>query len=108
MVAKVPDENTLDIKAAEIEAKAKKAKTDGTFQQIYDSIPSFAPAASTLVGVVDEEKGQFKILDRAFFLSRPEWQWHDVLSLGMKMAEGLNMIQACEALADEKMGVHTV
>ncbi len=67
MVAEVPDETTLDIKAAEIEAKAEKAKLGATAKQVYDSIPMFARSASTLIGLRDESLGQYQILDKEFF-----------------------------------------
>ncbi len=39
MVAKVPDETTLDINVAEIEALFRRAKLDAAAKQVYDSIP---------------------------------------------------------------------
>ena len=107
MVADTPDENTLDIKAAEIEAKAKKARLT-TAKEIYDAIPTFAPMASSLVRVRDEEKGQYEVIDKKAFDTLPKWEWRDRLTLGMTMAEGLSMIDACERVHDDREGLVTV
>jgi hypothetical protein len=100
MTADIPTEEVLDVKAREIELTyAKHAKTA---EEVFDSIPSFAPAVSTLVGVIDEEKGQYKILDEAYFNTLPKWEWNDVLTLGMKLAEGLDFANALKATLPQK------
>ena len=102
MVADIPDPTFLDIKAKEIEETvAKRARTA---DEVFDSIPTFAPTASSLVGVVDEETGQYKILDEAVFKTLPKWTWADILTLGMKMAEGKAMADAL----DEMHGIESV
>ena len=104
MKGKVPDEAVLDIKAREIEVAAKKARLE-TAQEIYDAIPTFAPKATSLVCVKDEAKGHYGITDKPFFDTLPVWEWTDVLTLGMTMAQGLEMAAALQKLADEKAGI---
>ena len=107
MKAGIPRESVLDIKAREIEVAAKKARLE-THHEIYDAIPTFAPRTTCLVGVKDEAKGHFSILDKAFFNTLPVWEWADVLTLGMTMAQGLEMADALKKMAEEKEGIITV
>ncbi len=100
-------QNTLDIKAREIKLKAKKARLESS-KEIYDSIPTFAPRASTLVQVKDEEKGQYTIIDKPFFDSLPQWRWADVLTLGLTMAEGLSIAAALQKMDDVQNNIHEV
>ena len=70
MVASVPDEDVLDAKALEIGAMAK-ARGAQTAQGVYDLIPSFSPHTGEVIQCVNEELGQYKIVDQAFFNSLP-------------------------------------
>jgi hypothetical protein len=95
MTAEPPNEDVLDVKAAQIEATlAKRARTA---REVYDAIPSFAPSVSSVVSVVDEQAGQYKVIDDAFLKTLPVWRWADIFTLGMSMAEGQTFAQACGA-----------
>ena len=49
------------------------------------------------MGVVDEQKGQYRILDEAFYKTLPLWRWADIFTLGLKMAQGMTMGEATGA-----------
>ena len=98
MVADVPDEDVLDAKALQIEAMAK-ASGAKTAQEIYDLIPSFAPHTGSFIQVADEAKGQYKIVDKQFFDSLPRWEWADIFTLAMKMAEGMTLEDAAASMS---------
>ena len=73
----IPDDDTLDIKAMDIERKYKDAKTA---QEIYDAIPEIAPTVTSLVSCVDEAKGQYRMSSKADYEALPVWNWADILT----------------------------
>ena len=80
MRSKVPDEDTLDIKARELEEMFKC--TDLTAQKLFDSIPVFEPTTTSMVEPLNVEKGQFRITDINFYRELPMWDWTEILTLG--------------------------
>jgi hypothetical protein len=76
--ASVPDDDTLDIKAMDLERQFKEASTP---QEIYDAIPMIAPTETQYVQCLDETKGQYKIINKALFMELPEWDWKQVLQM---------------------------
>jgi hypothetical protein len=75
--APVPDEDTLDIKAMDLE---RRVGTGATAQQVYDAIPIVAPTPTCLVSVLNEELGQYRVPPKAQFMAIPMWNWADILT----------------------------
>ena len=73
----IPDEDTLDIKAMEIERSFKEAKTA---QDIYDAIPEIAPTVTNLVTCINEEKGQYRLTSKEVYDFLPVWNWAEILT----------------------------
>ena len=69
-----------------------------TAQEVYNLIPSFAPHTGSFIQVANEELGQCKIVDKAFFDALPKWEWADIFTLAMKMAEGMSIEDAAANL----------
>ena len=102
MRADPPPDTVLDIKAREIqETVAKRARTA---QEVYDCIPSFAPHISSLVTVVNEQLGQYKFIDIREHAKLPKWEWMDILTLGLSMAEGQSMAESMAKLQNVRLG----
>ena len=106
MKAPIPSESYLDIKAKEIQETV--AKHAANSRAVYDSIPMFAPAVSSLIGVINEEKGQYKFLDKNAYKTIPLWSWNDILTLGLSMAEGKSLALSMAKLDDIRNGVEEV
>jgi hypothetical protein len=66
--ATVPDEDTLDIKAMDLERKHKEI---GNAQALYDAIPMIAPTKMQYVTCLDEEKGKYKLVSKAAYMALP-------------------------------------
>ena len=77
--ATVPNEETLDIKAMDLERKHKEI---GNAQALYDAIPMIAPTKTQYVTCLDEEKGKYKLVSKAAYMALPLWNWTDVLAFG--------------------------
>ncbi len=60
----VPDEDTLDIKAMDLERKRKDASTA---QSLDDAIPMIAPTETLYVRCIDVEKGQYRLISKALY-----------------------------------------
>jgi hypothetical protein len=73
----VPDEDTLDIKAMDLERKHKDASTA---QALYDAIPMIAPTETQYVRCIDVEKGQYRLISKPLYMELPEWKWTEVLT----------------------------
>ena len=73
----VPDEDTLDIKAADIDRKMSK---NSSAIDIYNSLPMIAPTTTTLVQPINVELGQYKLPPMAVYKEIPVWRWVDVLA----------------------------
>jgi hypothetical protein len=106
MKAPIPTESYLDIKAKEIQETV--AKNAATSRAVYNSIPMFAPAVSSLIGVINEEKGQYKFLDKNAYKTLPLWSWNDILTLGLSMAEGKSLALSMAKLDDIRNGIEEV
>jgi hypothetical protein len=76
-----PDEDTLDIKAMELERKHKEI---GNAQALYDAIPMIAPTKTQYVTCLDEEKGKHKLVSKAANMALPLWNWTDVLAFSKR------------------------
>jgi hypothetical protein len=77
--ASVPDDDTLDIKAMDLERQFKNNAS--TPQELYDAIPMIAPTTTQYVVCLDEAKGQYKLIGKKEYLLLPEWKWKDVLQM---------------------------
>ena len=60
----VPDEDTLDITAMDLERKHKDASTA---QALDDAIPMIAPTETLYVRCIDVEKGQYRLISKALY-----------------------------------------
>jgi len=76
--SELPDDDTLDIKAMDLERKHKDASTA---QALDDAIPMIAPTETQYVQCLDETKGQYTIINKALFMELPEWDWKKVLQM---------------------------
>ena len=74
-----PDENSLDIKAMEIQDKLPNRGAGMTEWDVYNSIPIVPPVTTTVVAPIDVEKGQYKLVDVDFYNSLPRWDWNAIL-----------------------------
>ena len=77
--ATIPDDDTLDIKAMDLERKLKEGSTP---QDLYDAIPVFAPTTTQYIETRDAAKGQYRLIDKDSYLALPEWKWAEVLQMG--------------------------
>ena len=75
--APIPDEDTLDIKALDIE---RKVKDNSSAIDIYNSLPMIPPTTTSLVRPIDVEQGTYKLPPRAEYKEIPLWSWPDVLA----------------------------
>jgi hypothetical protein len=74
--ATVPDDDTLDIKAMDLERK----HTDwSTAQALYDAIPMIAPTESEYI-FFDGEKNQYCSISKPLYMELPVWTWMHVLT----------------------------
>jgi hypothetical protein len=74
--ATVPDDDTLDIKAMDLERK----HTDwSTAQALYDAIPMNAPTESEYI-FFDGEKSQYCSISKPLYMELPVWTWMHVLT----------------------------
>jgi hypothetical protein len=72
----VPDEDTLDIKAMDLERKHQDASTA---QALDDAIPMIAPTETLYVRSIDVEKGQYRLIFKSIYMELPAWRWLDIL-----------------------------
>ncbi len=77
--ANPPDENSLDIKAMEIQDKLPNRGAGMTEWDMYNSIQIVPPVTTTVVAPIDVEKGQYKLVDVDFYNSLPRWEWNAIL-----------------------------
>ena len=75
--ATVPDEDTLDIKAMDLE---RKRKDKSTAQALYDAIPMIAPTETQYVFFLDAEKGHYRLYSEAFDMALPLLSLTDILT----------------------------
>ena len=73
----VPDEDTLDIKAMDLE---RKHKDTSTAQALYNAIPMIAPTETLYVRCIDVEKGQYRLISKSIYMELPVWRWSDFLT----------------------------
>jgi hypothetical protein len=77
--AEVPDEDTLDIKAMDLERKHKEI---GSAQALFDAIPMVAPTETKFIECLDEEKGQYRLSGTmAEYMTLPVWKWATLFEL---------------------------
>jgi hypothetical protein len=74
----VPDDDTLDNKAMDLERKLQDASTP---QELYAAIPMIAPTETQYVRCLDEKKGQYQLTSKDFYMGLPERQWSMVLKM---------------------------
>ena len=75
--APIPDEDTLDIKAADIDRKMSK---NSSAIDIYNSLPMIAPTTTTLVQPINVDLGQYRLPPMVVYKEIREWRWVDVLA----------------------------
>jgi hypothetical protein len=73
----VPDEDTLDIKAMDLE---REHKDKSIAQALYDAIPMIAPTVTQYMSCHDKEKGQYKLVSKEAYMELPQWNWTQVLT----------------------------
>jgi hypothetical protein len=79
--ATIPDDDTLDIKAMDLERKLKEGSTP---QELYDAIPVFAPTTTQYIETRDAAKGQYRLINMDSYLALPQWKWAEVLQMGFE------------------------
>ena len=72
----VPDEDTLDIKAMDLERKRQDASTA---QALDDAIPMIAPTETEHVRCIDGEKRQYRLISKPLYMELPVCRWWDFL-----------------------------
>jgi hypothetical protein len=87
--SELPDDDTLDIKAMDLERKHKDASTA---QALYDPIPMIAPTETEYVKCIDVEKGHYRLSfsddektssdveTTSSYMGMPVWRWSDILT----------------------------
>ena len=87
--SELPDDDTLDIKAMDLERKHKDASTA---QALYDPIPMIAPTETEYVKCIDVEKGHYRLSfsddEKTFsdvetassYMGMPLSSWSDILT----------------------------
>jgi hypothetical protein len=77
--SRIPDEDTLDIKAMDLELKHKDKSTA---QALYDAIPMNAPTETQYMRPLDAEKGQYSLRSKEDYRALPTWNWTNMLVFG--------------------------
>ena len=83
--ATVPDEDTLDIKAMDLERKHKEI---GSAQALFNAIPMVATTETRFMKCLNKEKGQYTFLGtKAEYMDLPMVKWANVFEFSKGRVE---------------------